>query len=81
MGLKEILIKPKGIYRYTRIWIGAITPVDYNALARGIEINDEHTAITKSQSSNSYVEAFTYVANTPEVMARRSEEQSWVQKE
>ena len=48
---------------------------------RGIEINDEHSAITKSQSSNSYLEAFTYMASTPEEMARRSEELSRVQKE
>ena len=45
LGLKEILIKPKGNYQHTRIWTDAITPVDYNALAKGIEVSDEHSTI------------------------------------
>jgi len=59
--LKEILIKPEGIYQCTRIQTGGIAPVDYNLLARGIDIYNEHSAIAESQSSNSYVEkkAFT----------------------
>ena len=65
-GLKEILIKAEGIYQCTRIRTGTISPVDYNALARGIEVSDEHSAIAKSQSSNSYMEkkAFAYMAET-----------------
>ena len=52
-GLKEILIEPEGIYYHTRTQIGAVIPIDYNSLARGIEADDEH--------SNSYreTEAFT----------------------
>jgi len=50
-------------------------------LAKGIKANDEHSAITKSHSLNSYVKtkAFAYMANTSEKMARRFEEQSQVQ--
>jgi len=82
-GLKKILIEPKRIYKCTQIQTGAITPVDYNLLARGIDINDEHSAIAESQSSNSYKEkgAFTNMANNSEEMAKRFEEQSWVQRE
>jgi len=80
-GLKEKLIEFEGIYRHTRIRTEAIAPVDYNLLARGIEINDGHFAIMESHSSNSYVEAeaFTYMAGTPEEVARRFEEQARVQ--
>ena len=47
--------------------------MDYNALARGIEASDEHSAITESQSSNSYMEkkASTYMTDTPGEVARR----------
>ena len=61
-NLKEILIETEGIYQRTRIRTGAIAMIDYNLLARGIESNDEHSAIPESHSSNSYMEtgAFTY---------------------
>jgi len=80
-GLKEILIEPEGIYQRTHIRTGAITPVDYNALAKGIEANGEHSAIAESQSSNSYMEkeAFTYMAGTSEEVAKKFEEQARVQ--
>jgi len=41
--------------------------MDYNALARGIEISEAHYAIMESQASNSFVEkeAFAYIARTP----------------
>ena len=45
--LKEILIEPEGIYQYTQIRTGIIDSVDYNALARGAEASDEHSAIAK----------------------------------
>ena len=64
-------------------WIqtGAIAPIDYNLLAKGIDANDEHSSITEFHSSNSYMEMkdFTYKANTLEEMARRFEEQCRVQ--
>ena len=52
-----------------------ITTVDYNPLARGIEVNDKHSAIIESQSSNSSsgTAAFAYMAGTPEEMAKRFE--------
>ena len=61
-GLKEILTEPEGIYRNARIRTEAMTSVDYNDLTKGIEVNEEHSAITESQSYNSYkeTEAFTY---------------------
>jgi len=52
-SLKDILIEPKGVYQHTRVRMGAIVLVDYNLLARGIEVNDNHSAIIESQSSNS----------------------------
>jgi len=39
-GLKEILIEPEAIYQRTHIRTGSITSVHYNALARGIKVND-----------------------------------------
>ena len=52
-----------------------IAPVDYNLLAKGIEVNDEHSAIVESQSSNSNSETttFTYIAGTPEEVAKQFE--------
>ena len=47
-GLKDVLIEPEGVYRYTRICMKIITPVDYNLLARGVEVNDEHSTIIES---------------------------------
>jgi len=53
------------------------SPVDYNALARGSEASDDYSAIAESQSFNSYMEeAFTYMASTPEEVAKRLEEQA-----
>ena len=48
LGLKDVLVKPEGVYRHTRAHTGMIAPVDYSLLARGIEINDEHSAIVES---------------------------------
>ena len=75
--------EPKGVYRHTRTQTGAIPPIDYNALARGIEVNDSHSAIAESQASNSSMEkeAFTYMTGTPEETARRLEQQAQIQKE
>jgi len=60
-----------------------VAPVNYSALARGIEVCESHSAITKSQASNSSVEkeAFAYMANNPEEMARRFEQQAQTQRE
>ena len=68
--------EPEGVYRHTRT--GVVAPVDYSALARGIEVNESHSAIAELQASNSFVEkeAFVYMANTPEETARRLEQQA-----
>jgi len=68
-------MKPEGVYRHTRTRAGAIAPVDYSALARGIEVSESHSALAKSQASNSSVEkeAFTYMANTLEETSRHLE--------
>jgi len=62
-----------------RTWkgTGIIALVDYSLLARGIGVNDEHSAIIESQSSNSSLEttAFAYMAGTPEEVAKQFEEQ------
>ena len=65
--------KPEGVYRHTRTRTGTIPPIDYNALIRGIEVNDSHSAIAESQASNSSIEkeAFIYMTITPEETARR----------
>jgi len=79
-GLKDILIKPEGVYRHTQTRTGTIAPVDYNLSVRGIEVNDEHSAIIKFHSSNSssWTTAFAYMAGTSEEMAKRFEEQARV---
>jgi len=38
----------EGVYRHNRTRTGIIAPVDYNALARGIEVSESHSAITES---------------------------------
>jgi len=64
--------EPEGVYRHTRTRTGVVAPVDYNALARGIEVSESHSAISESQASNSSTEkeAFVYMANTPEETTR-----------
>ena len=70
------------MYRHTHTRTGVIAPVDYNALARGIEVSESYSAIAESQASNSFVEkeAFTYMASTPEEMVR-FEQQAQTQRE
>ena len=60
-----------------------VAPVDYSALARGIEVSESHSAIAESEASNSSVEkeAFVYMVNTPEETTRRLEQQAQVQRE
>ena len=48
--------EPERVYRHTRTRTGVIPPINYNALARGIEVNDSHSAIAESQASNSSIE-------------------------
>jgi len=50
---------------------------------RRIEVNDEHSAIIESKSSNSSSEttAFTYMEGTPDEVARQFKEQARVQME
>ena len=75
--------EPEEVYRHTRTQTGALPPIDYNALARGIEINDSHSTIAESHASNSSIgkEAFIYMTSTPEETTRRLEQQTQVQKE
>jgi len=75
--------EPEGVYRHTRTRTGAVAPINYSALARGIEVNESHSAVAESQASNSFIEkeAFTYMTNTPEEMSRRFEQQAQVQRE
>jgi len=82
-GFREILIKPEGVYQHNRIRIGAISPVEYSARARGIEVSEAHFAIMRSQVSISSIEkeAFAYMAGTSEEVAKRFEEQAQVQRE
>ena len=74
---------PEGVYRHTHTRIGMVGPVDYSALAWGIEVNESHSAIAEPQASNSFIEkeAFAYMTNTPEEMVRRFEQQAQVQGE
>ena len=64
-------MEPEGVYRHIRTRTGAVAPVDYSALARGIEVSE-------SQASNSSVEkeAFAYMANTLEETTRHLEQQA-----
>ena len=82
-GLKDVLIEPEAVYRHTRTRMGTNAQVDYNLLARGIEVNDDHSAIIKFWSSNSSSETttFAYMAGTPQEMAKRFEEQARIQRE
>ena len=54
--------EPVGVYRHTRTRTGAIPPIDYNALTRGIEVNDSHFAIAESQASNSSMEKEAFIS-------------------
>ena len=69
-------MEPEGVYRHTHTWTGAVAPVDFSALARGIEVSESHSAIAESQASNSSIEkeAFAYMTNIPEETVRRFEQ-------
>ena len=62
----------EGVYRYIHTRTGVVAPIDYSAQTRGIEVSESHFAIAESQASNSSVEkeAFAYMANNLEEMAR-----------
>ena len=64
--------EPEGVYQHTRTRTGALSPIDYNALAHGIRGNDSHSAVIESQASNSSVEKETsaYMVDAPEETAR-----------
>ena len=76
-------MEPEGVYRYTRTRTGAVAPVDYSALARGIEVSESHSVIAESQASNTSIEkeVFASMTNTPKETARRLEQEAQVQKE
>jgi len=79
-SLNDILVEPEGVYQHTQTRTETIAPVDYSLLARRIKVNDEHSAIIESQSSNSSSETttFAYMARTPKEAARQFEEQARV---
>ena len=83
LGLKDALAEPEGVYQHTRTCLGMIAPIDCSLLARGIEVNDEHSAIIESRSLNSSSKtiSFAYMAGTPEVVAKRFKEQARIQRE
>ena len=68
--------EPEGVYRNTRTRSDVVAPIKYNALARGIEVSESHSAITESQASNSSIEkeAFMYKTNTPKETTRHLEQ-------
>ena len=63
--------EPESVYRHTRTQTGAVAPINYSALARGIEVNESHSAVAESQTSNSSIEkeAFAYMTNIPKETA------------
>ena len=67
--------EPEEVYQHTRTRTSTVTPINYSALARGIEVSESHSAVAESQASNSSIEkeAFAYMTNTPEETARRFE--------
>jgi len=75
--------EPEGVYCHIHTRTGMVAPVDYSALAWGIEVSESHSTISESHASNSSVEkeAFVYIANTPEETTRRLKQQAQVQKE
>ena len=76
----EFDTEPEGVYQHTRTRTGAVAPINYSALTRGIEISESHSSIVESQASNSSIEkeAFAYMTNTPEETAKRFEQQAQV---
>jgi len=82
-GLNEILSEFEGVYQHTRTRTGTIASVNYNALTRGIDVNESHPAIAESQASNSSTEKETsaYMEGTPEEVANQFEEHAQVQRE
>ena len=42
--------EPEGVYRHTRTRTCVVAPINYSALARGIEVNESHSAIVESQA-------------------------------
>jgi len=71
------------VYQHTRTRTGAVAPVNYSALARGIEVSESHSAIAESQASNSSIEkeAFMYKTNTLKETTRHLEQQAQIQRE
>ena len=73
--------EPEGVYRHTRTRTGVVSPVNYSALARGIEVSESHSAELQASNSSIEKEGFAYMTNTPEETARRLEQQAHVQRE
>jgi len=65
-GLKELLTESEAVYQHTHTRTDTIAPVNYSALTWSIEVREAHSAIAKSQASNSSMEkeAFAYVTGT-----------------
>ena len=45
-SLRELLTELEEVYQHTRTWTGTIAPVNYSALAQGIEVREAHSAIS-----------------------------------
>jgi len=75
--------EPERLYQHTHTRTGTIAPINYSALARGIDVSESHSAIAESQASNSSIEkeAFAYMTNTPEETAKHFEQQARVQRD
>ena len=78
-GLKDALAEPEGVTTYLDPHRNN-RPINYSLLARGIEVNDEHSTTIRSWSSNSSSETttFAYIAETPEEVAKRFKEKARV---
>jgi len=46
-GLRELLTEPEGVYQHIRTRTGTTAPVNYNALAWGIEVREAYSAIAE----------------------------------
>ena len=73
-GLRELLTELEGVYQHTRTRTSTIAPVNFNALARGMEVREAHSTIAE------FI-CIAYMAGTPEEVPKSLEEQAQVQRE
>lgn len=76
-----MITKPEGVYRQTKTQARTILSINCKKLSEGVEQDDEHSVIAKSQSTSSSINKFfAFMASTLEEIAERFEEHSQVQK-